>query len=52
MYEHAAALAAAGDLAGARALHAAIGAMLGTDTPRAALAVPDLNEERAKRRGR
>lgn len=31
MYEHAGRLAASGDLAGARALHAAIGAMLGSD---------------------
>ena len=46
LYEQASALAAAGDLAGARALHDAIGAMLGGDG--AGGAVVDL----AARRGR
>ena len=45
LYAHAGALAAAGDLAGARALHATIGALLGE----AGGSVVDLN---ARKRGR
>jgi hypothetical protein len=48
LYHHAAALAAAGDLAGARALHTAIGAMLGTDDT-ASAPVVDLADRRSRR---
>ena len=49
LYAHAATLAAAGDLAGARALHEAIGAMLGGG---AGGDVVDLAARRSKKGGR
>jgi hypothetical protein len=48
MYAHAAALATAGDLAGARALHEAIGRMLGADGTSGATVV-DLNARQRSR---
>ncbi len=47
MYEHAGKLAAAGDLAGARALHEAIGAMIGGEG--AGGAVVDLAARRTRK---
>lgn len=50
LYEQASALAAAGDLAGARALHAAVGALLGDGAT--ASPVIDLADARREREGR
>jgi hypothetical protein len=50
LYQHAAGLVAAGDLQAARAIHAAIGAMLAEPPPDGGGRVLDLGAERERRR--